>query len=298
MSDRIQVESEAYRRGIVLGLTLAEVGILLVFVLLMLIGFEHYRHESDAEQASLPRKELEALRSRDAALRELEQSLPGAPAPISDDFVRLVLDAAAQIDQPGAVARLRKVTAELEATRHELEADLDAAAQHGLGAELEKRARQIAADHERIEELETELARANRQVEGKEGQLAQLQRTLTALGRGRVYPACQTTPDGRVRYIYDISLTDGGLAVHAQPTEMVESDLPELPELAGRTVSPAEFLRLTAPLYRWSLAHDCRFFVRVYDATGPEEKARFKALLATVEAHFYKYLSSRARPKS
>ncbi len=296
MSDRILVESEAYRRGIVLGLTLAEVGILLVFVLLMLVGFEHYRASQEPGLARPAAAELDALRRRDAALRELEQSFPGAAVPISDDFVRLVLDAARRLDDAGGaevLAQLREASAELDATRRELVSALNAIERGQIAARIERQARRAAADRRRIAELEHHLAGANALVEGQSGQLAQLRRSL---GNGRVYPSCLASADGGVRYLYDIWLTDAGLEARKRGQPAVGPELPALPDLAGKALPPEEFLRLTAPLYRWSVDHGCRFFVRVYDATGADQKVRFKSLLATVEAHFYKYLSSRAEP--
>jgi hypothetical protein len=53
---------------------------------------------------------------------------------------------------------------------------------------------------------------------------------------------------------------------------------------------PPEFLRRTRPLFNHSLAANCRFFVVIYDGTGPTEKELFKQLLLTVEGHFYKRL--------
>lgn len=50
------------------------------------------------------------------------------------------------------------------------------------------------------------------------------------------------------------------------------------------------------PLYDSSLVANCRFFVTVYDATGPAEKDLYKSLLRTVEGHFYKRLSLEPAP--
>ena len=61
-------------------------------------------------------------------------------------------------------------------------------------------------------------------------------------------------------------------------------------------LSEASFVERTQPWYDYSQRRDCRFFVDVYDETGPQEKLRYKALLKTVEGHFYKRLNSGAAP--
>jgi hypothetical protein len=59
-------------------------------------------------------------------------------------------------------------------------------------------------------------------------------------------------------------------------------------------LKPDQFLDVTNHIYQWSLDHHCRFFVRVLDRTGPQEKAIYKEHLRTVEAHFYKLLADQA----
>ena len=59
----------------------------------------------------------------------------------------------------------------------------------------------------------------------------------------------------------------------------------------SEVLTPGEFLKRTDLLYNNSLAANCRFFVTVFDSTGPTEKDRYKSLLRTVEGHFYKRLS-------
>lgn len=43
------------------------------------------------------------------------------------------------------------------------------------------------------------------------------------------------------------------------------------------------------PLFDWSVAEKCKFFVRVFDLTQPHEKNVYKIHLRTVNKHFYHY---------
>jgi hypothetical protein len=64
------------------------------------------------------------------------------------------------------------------------------------------------------------------------------------------------------------------------------------------TVLLATFLRDSEGLYVWGKSHQCGFFVRVFDATKPSEKAVYKERLQIVEAHFYKLLTAGSTPPS
>jgi hypothetical protein len=62
---RIAEQNEAYRRGVVLGLTMAEAGILIIFVLLLLIGFDEWNRSIEREKmkgkATIPEERLKVL---------------------------------------------------------------------------------------------------------------------------------------------------------------------------------------------------------------------------------------------
>ena len=59
-------------------------------------------------------------------------------------------------------------------------------------------------------------------------------------------------------------------------------------------LSDETFEEQTDALYEYSKAHDCRFFVKVFDNTKPDEKMIYKQRLRAVEAHFYKLESTAA----
>ncbi len=310
MSDRIEVESDAYRRGVVLGLTLAELGILLVFVLLLLVGFEAFRGRPAANEVVLPASEAEGLRNAASRLRELHTRLPGrAELPLTDDFVRLVLAAADELrssaDTAAAASALREASAELQDVRTALSAQLAGisgapelqARMETLATTAARRARELEAAQAALDTTQTRLQQRQEQLALRTGQLSQLQRQLADAGSGRVYPSCWVTADGDIDYVYNVELTSGGLRVYPRPRSGSADDDLRLPDLdAGATLSAAAFLRATGPLYEWSRANDCRFFVIVHDGTADHEKERFKQLLATVESHFYKLLSDAPAP--
>src|SRR5882724_5989504 len=74
MEDRHYVpeQNTAYRRGLVLGLTMAEVGILIIFILLLLIAFDLWRREG---RELVEVDKLRALQRGESQLSQLSQVL-------------------------------------------------------------------------------------------------------------------------------------------------------------------------------------------------------------------------------
>jgi hypothetical protein len=129
------------------------------------------------------------------------------------------------------------------------------------------------------------------QFENQRGQIERLQQTVENSGHGRVWPSCWTRPDGTIDYLLEVGLTTGGLSVReatvpARQKKRVELDLD--PFDASRVLAPSAFLEKTAKVFAVSQRQQCRFYVRVYDETGDDEKVTYKRLLKAVEGHFYK----------
>ena len=130
------------------------------------------------------------------------------------------------------------------------------------------------------------------------GEVVNLEHKLLSAGQGTQLPPCWTTPDGKPEYIFNVTLTSTGLLVHdnqyhhAEETQLIGA-LPFDTEIDQQT-----FLHDSEGLYDWGKSHQCGFFVRVFDATKPSEKAVYKERLQIVEAHFYKLLSAGSTPPS
>ena len=50
------------------------------------------------------------------------------------------------------------------------------------------------------------------------------------------------------------------------------------------------FLIQTQPLKKWSEAHECHFYVKIYDDTDGDKKKLYQQQLKIVENSFYKAL--------
>lgn len=285
---RIGEQNAAYRKGLVLGLTMAEVGILIIFVLLLLIAFDYLRRDQVfgqyANKTPVEPARLEELQRAESTLREVGRALGVPPTEVPDDFVRLVRVAAAAARSASDESALAEARALL--------AEMDRAAE---------RVARIADELEAREggELAAELERLSYRVENQEGLLTRYENQLARLGQGIGGRPCWVQPNGAIDFLYDVVLRSNGISMRERvhPHRAAERALLPLPAVDPTEVlTPAEFLRRTAPLYAHAQKEGCVFFVVVYDATAPHEKETFIRLLRAVEGHFYKSFPPNAVP--
>ena len=145
-----------------------------------------------------------------------------------------------------------------------------------------------------LDRMAADLERAEARIERLRAQA----RSHSGPGRGGMdHPSCRYRDGSRVAYLFDIGLVESGYIV--RPAE-VASDPAERAALPldrvrlDRPLRESEFLEQTQALFDWSRGEECRFFVRVFDHTPPDQKARYKELMKTLEGRFYKYAGAAA----
>lgn len=279
---RIGEQHAAYRKGLVLGLTMAEAGILIIFVLLLLIAFDVLRRDElfaqFANQSAVEPARLEELRQAEGALQEIGEALGVAASaePLPDDFVRLVRVVETAARSPGGQAALSEA--------RELLAEMAEAVER-----VERAAEDIDAG--RASEVAEELKELSYRVENQAGLLTRYENQLARLGQGIGGRPCWVQSNGDIDFLYDVVLRSDGISLRERdhPHRAAERALLALPAAdPAETLSKTEFLERTKALYDHARRERCVFFVVVYDATAPHEKDVFIDLLRTVEGHFYK----------
>jgi hypothetical protein len=275
-------QNASYRRGVVLGLTMAEAGILIIFVLLLLIGFNEWVEARDRELASgkslVERSRLDQLQQKEQQLNAVTNALQVRPTASEEEIqamVRAVVQAADTPTGQSALTQVKDALSQIERIKQELR------------------------DSNHPEALLTTLEKQAFTLSNQEGQLKYYETKLQEAGAGKGERPCWVDPNGTIEFLFDVVLSSEGIRMRevSNPTRTKERGALPVPETDEHTIlTPAEFTRRTVPLYESSLAANCRFFVRVFDATGPTEKDLYKSLLHTVEAHFFKRLSVDAAP--
>lgn len=281
-SQHIGEQYSAYRRGLVLGLTMAEVGILIIFVLLLLIVYNQWLSDEQARLMEghevVPVDRLHDLEAA-ASLREQVRATLQLPQTTGvEEISRLVRALQELTARPEGRTVLQETRAALEQMRRAAEEIKKEGGSEALVKQLEKQSFHLA---------------------NQEGQLKRYESQLKEAGLGKGERPCWVTPEGTIEYLYDVVLATDGIRMREYQYDhrARERSLLPLPVVDETEIlSEGEFLRRTQPLYAHSLATNCRFFVVVYDATAPTQKELYKQQLRTVEGHFYKRLDRGPAP--
>lgn len=270
------------RRGVLLGLTLAELMLLLAFVIFFL-WFHQYQKAHEARLA------LDSALKLNVALTAQNTNLSAK----LDVLAQLTAGVSSPAKFAAELVELRKKADTLSVVQGELDTAKKALSEQVQRAEALKSV--VGTLHDTGNVIE-KLAAAELENRRLTGQLASIQRLLDRAGKGLEMPSCWATTDGRPEYIYDVVLGSAGIS-------MTETDLPNragdraaLPtaQIAlGVPLADRDFLQSTRALYDWSNEKQCRFYVRISDSTGPAEKTLYKSRLQVVEGRFYKFLISK-----
>ena len=281
---RIGEQHTAYRRGLVLGLTMAEVGILVIFVLLLLLALAAFDRQRYQAAVAVQPERLAQLEASERALHAINDVVGAEPADTPAEIQELVRAVSESARSPEGQASLQAVRSALE--------------------ELERTEQEIRRVAERLggeggRNMAETVAEQSRDLALKEGQLQHAEQRLRALSRGADARPCWVEPDGRIVFLYDVILTSGGIRMRLRDEVAGSARLADVAARAAFTpasIDPAvalseeQFRSRTRALYDYGrrAENQCRFHVYVWDGTAPAEKERYKDLLRTVEGHFYK----------
>lgn len=204
------------------------------------------------------------------------------------EAARAVAGAAAGMDlSPEALVEAARVA---EATREALRARGEEATPEAVTALVRDAERWRERAGQSLTELAANLERAEEQVERLRAQ----SRSRAGAGRGGTdYPSCVYRAGDRPAYLFEVGLVDSGYLL--RPAEIALDPPVNLRPLRPAAIRPdrplgeTEFEERTREIFDWSRREQCRFFVRVFDHTAPDRKARYKELMQTLEGRFYKY---------
>jgi hypothetical protein len=278
----IAEQNAAYRRGVVLGLTMAEVGILIIFVLLLLIGFNEWtkivEREAAKDSVSVAKGRMAALEDSERQFAAVAAAVELPPTATEEEIRAMVRAVVASAATPAGQSSLQEVRTALDLIRR-------------IRDEL------IAKNYPK--NLIDQIERQGFTIANQQGQLAHYEKQLLNAGLGKGERPCWVKPDGTIEFLFDVVLASNGIRMRENVFPNRDKERSALPMAAtdpNEVLTEGEFLRRTAPLYNSSLSANCRFFVTVYDATGPAQKDLYKSLMRTVEGHFYKRLSLEPAP--
>ena len=207
------------------------------------------------------------------------------------DAARAVVEAAAAgMDlSPETLVEAARIA---EAAREALRARGEEATPEAVAALVRDAERWRERAGQSLTELAANLERAEEQVERLRAQSRS--RSGSGAGRGGTdHPSCVYRDGDRPAYLFEVGLVDSGYLL--RPAEIALDPPANLRPLRPAAIRPdralgeTEFEDRTQEIFDWSRREQCRFFVRVFDHTAPDRKARYKELMQTLEGRFYKY---------
>lgn len=266
-----------------MGLTLAEIMLLIIFALLLVIGRDLVSGADD-----------KTIKSKLIALFE-SLGLPGASEAndFEENFRRLTVFArAGSVVMPGLVDPTTVVNADEAVDRIRRQMTLGRETQAAFGPNRTGQKEEDAARE--FVKAAGALYRDQNQAAGPGSAtiwLNGLQACKEKCGGGGAPTSCVFEPDGSPSYIYDATLNSGSIQLKDNNVAALSSigNLPPVAIEFGPELSMTEFLNQTRPLFDWSKDKGCRFYVKILDQTAAAEKSVYKQRLRTVGQHFYHF---------
>lgn len=311
-------DDRQFRRGVVLGLTMAEALLLLIFLLMLILGV---RLKTQSTQiAELEKARDEAQSSLVAIQPFMDKLSKNEKFDISKDYERVqqqLADANARLrDAALSVDLVQQASSLAPADATPEEATRTLLAEAAIGRQALEAAHRVAPDLPPEEAVETLLNAAiigqslknggapeellasagacKADLQSCKNQTTYLNARLNAKTGGFDLPPCWVDNKGKIQYIFDASLTDAGIYIEDKGVAGREADRDKLPlthAVYGEPLGPGEFSSAFSPLLKWSNDHGCRFYVRLYDDMRDGDRAEYKELRGTVEGYFRILLS-------
>jgi hypothetical protein len=305
MRHSITRDPKEYRRGMVLGLTLAETLLLLLFLLLLAVTALIWRKEHTIEiRNEQLRKAVEVAQSLLPFVQQLESA--GVAGSAEKIIERIVRGEEAQHEVRRLQETLRAVRAQLDSANSRV-SDLDGAvaaltreAQKGIQSSAmlsEAQARAKDAEQQRdtarqerdkavAEQKQSEAAVANlaSQLGLQEAQLkervaqvdAQISRSIAeGMIAAGIYPSCWTTA-GQAEFAFHVTLqTEGRIVVEDRASAARRSEEPWRlldPFPRGVPIPVSTFVAATKKMSDWSQRQSpgCRFWISLRRDMPPE----------------------------
>lgn len=274
-----------YRRGIVLGLTFAELLMLLLFVVLLVLGTT-MKGKSDINHKRYNEKELSNMSVLSDLLKDKDESAfieaskllnEGEPDKAYQKLMGLDSTTGSTKDE---LVQMNQIIGHIKSTNPTVYAKIQG---HIIAGNPEKAYQEIVESSHILmtyKNIINDCRAQNKHLVA-----------IKNVGRGGDFPSCWFDEAGAKQFIYNIELTDKGIVVHDNHIPSREEEKKRLPLedfKLGMPMQPNEFMKAGQKIRKISDDHSCRFFVKIADKTSPEKKEHYKKLRNTVENIFYK----------
>lgn len=262
-------ENRSYRKGVVLGLTMAEILILIVFILLLAFA-SLLKNEQD--KVNLMNENRESLIKILHLINQPDPDISKELVRVYEKMPEILVEVKSQDlkNDPAEPIEevIKRAVAKLKVEKDLKSLNKDLPIEEKLNQALQEK-----------DELQSKLANV-------EGQNKNLLKQCKGIG----LPPCWADQNGSPEYIFNLDLQDDGIVIHDNKLPHRAQEQAKLNISHIRYEMPlgiAIFSSQTIPILRYGKANECRFFVRIFDRTGVDKKELYKNLRQAVEGNFY-----------
>ena len=265
----ISRENRSYRKGVVLGLTMAEILILIVFILLLAFATLLKNEEDKVKLFEANRESLNKI------LELINQPDPD----ISKELVRVYEK------MPEILSDIKKEDLKNEPAEPVEDVIRRAIKKLKVEKDLKSLDKELPIE-EKLTQVLQDKADLQSKLDNAEGQNKNLMRQCKGIG----LPPCWADKNGSPEYIFNLDLQDEGIVINNnklphRTQEQAKLNISNVKyEIA---LGIAAFSSQTFPLLKYGQENECRFFVRIFDRTGEDKKELYKNLRQAVEGNFY-----------
>lgn len=283
-----------YRRGIVLGLTFAELLILLMFVVMLVLGASLKKEKDSTSKKSYSEEELIEMDSITSLLKDKRKESYDAASKhikLGDKDKAYEKLMGLTIKEPVSESDLRGLASVVALIKSKDSASFEKIREHLQLGESEKAYQLIVEASPMLKNHLKDNKLHISAINDCRAQNKHLVNLKNVGGRGGDFPSCWSDENGSTQYLYNITLTDNGILVSDNlipSREMDKANLPLKGFKFGRPMKPDEFMKAGYQIKKYSDDNSCRFFVRISDKTSANSKELYKKHKSSVENIFYK----------
>lgn len=304
--DRDYSDSAPYRRGVVLGFTVAEIILLILFALLLALAGLLLNNKKDMERANAINSRFNVILSENFAnkdlllkkideiiaenidyqkkVKEVEQKFKNQSLP-DDVYAEIKAQKLDLTTKEGKQKFLDTLVTALEAQKEFKKRGGDVTNHIESACMAGSKMAEVLGPDKKPGNIINEVKDSKAQSNYWRSQAARC-------GLAGVLPPCYRESNNEpIPFLYDARIkSDGIMLIETIPERYktrFTSDFSNPPQ-TNILLSSANFMNVTRQFLTFGERNNCRFYVVAYDDTLPHEKEKFQQLLKVLEGNFYK----------
>ena len=287
----IKGQDSAYRRGLVLGLTMAEIMVLILFTLLLALAATLAVKDRNIAERD---KRLSALVALEKQVEELIRKNPEGIT-VADILHRIERSEEEVNKLRGEIDELKPLAENGKALDDIIQQLKRGGIDNPEPKQLVERLHQVNRLEKEKKELAGQVSRLESEKDTLDGQLSQLSEQIKASGWGNEFPSCWNR-NGKAESIFELLITSDGILIknrHLSHRKTAIADLPLSSVSYGKVLPLSDFQSAVRPLYQWSVDHKCRFYVIRFSSV---QSAPIQ-LVNAINGYFYPDSTIQYRPQ-